>query len=89
MANDRHSNQEDKAVEALIVAGVLNNPGDQREADSAADQAELSHADRAQLDNMPPDFVQRILDGAWVGRATKRPDDSSVGDECIHDRVPG
>ena len=82
MTSGRPSEREDKAVEALIVAGMLNDPGDQQESDFAAGEAELSVADRAQLDNM------RILDGAWVGHLTRGPDDSTVGDECIRDRVP-
>jgi len=88
MAHHRHSNQEDRAVEALIVAGMLSDPSAQQELDSAGGRAELSHADRVQLDSMPPDFVQRILDGGWVGHIVMRPDDSTVGGECICDRVP-
>jgi len=88
MTSGRPSEREDKAVEALIVAGMLNDPGVQQGSDFAADEAELCDADRAQLDNMPHDFVRRILDGAWVGHLTRGPDDSTVGDECIRDRVP-
>ena len=87
MTSGRHIKQEDTAADALIVAGMLSDTGNGGKMDLAADEAELSDADRAQLSNLPADFVQRILDGAWVGHAA-RPDDSSVGDECIHDRVP-
>lgn len=87
MKVDRHSNREDKAVDALIIAALLQDTGSDQEIDLAADEAELTQADRTQLDSMFADFVQRIVEGGWVGHAAKRNDDTSDGDECILERV--
>jgi hypothetical protein len=87
MADKRHSNREDKAVDALIIAALLSDLVDVQEIDLAADEAELTQADRAQLDSLPADFVQRIVEGGWVSHSAKANDDTSNGDEYILDRV--
>ncbi|MBE7457443.1 MAG: hypothetical protein KJ057_13100 [Phycisphaerae bacterium] len=79
--------KEDRAVEALIVAALMDQHADPAGLDLPTDEAELSPTDRAQLDSLSSDFVQQILEGCWVGCVAKGNDDSSAGDECVTERV--
>lgn len=87
MKNEWHSNQEEKAVDALIVAGLLQDPGSEQDFDLTADAAELSLADRARLDSLPDDFVQHITERGWVCHSEKSRDDTSDGDVPVLDRA--